>query len=146
VEVVRVKNEPPPRPELLVIRMTKNLFALAAACAITCGATTPSIAADNALGGVGSMLGTGTALLIDIPEGIALRSLWYSPLKATKALAGHFGDENGLQQNVVGALIGIPFGVVWGIPTGAIQGGRHALDVGWEKPFSTESYIVTEEK
>jgi len=93
-----------------------------------------------------SVGGTSTALVVDVPEGMVVDSLYRSPMHMTRSLAEAFGDEKGFEQTVVGALIGIPVGVVWGIPHGAIQGGRHAYSVGWEKPFSTESYIVSEEK
>lgn len=118
---------------------------LLAACVISLGSALPSYA-DGPLGDIGSLFGAVTAAIIDIPEGILVDSLYRMPLKATKALADQFGDENGFQQNVAGAALGIPAGFLWGIPYGAIHGGRHALTVGWEKPFSTESYLVTEEK
>ncbi len=121
--------------------MKNKLLISLAAVAIACGGTLPVMANDAA-----SFVGSTTALVIDVPEGAVLGSLYRSPKRATHALAEAFGDEKGFEQVVVGALIGIPFGMVWGIPTGAIQGGRHAYSVGWDKPFSTESYIVSEEK
>jgi hypothetical protein len=119
----------------------KLLISLAAVTVAIGGTALPSSANDAA-----SFVGTMTALVIDIPQGMLVDSLWRSPRNFTHTLADNFGDEKGLQQNVVGALIGIPVGMVWGVPHGAIQGGRHAFSVGWDKPFSTESYIVSEEK
>ena len=118
---------------------------LLAACAISLGTALPS-RADSALGDIGSFFGAVTAAIVDIPEGIIVDSLYRMPLKTTRILADKFGDEQGFQQNIAGAVLGIPTGFLWGIPYGAIHGGRHALTVGWDKPFSTESYIVSEEK
>lgn len=125
--------------------MKNKALMLLTAGLLTMGTATPSYA-DGKLGEVGSLLGSVTATIFDIPQGIIVDSLYRVPLKTTRILAEKFGDENGFQQNVVGAVIGIPTGFLWGIPYGAIHGGRHGMTVGWEKPFSTESYIVTDEK
>jgi hypothetical protein len=122
--------------------MKNRILVSLAAVAVSIGGLALPSSANDASSFVGSM----TALVIDIPQGMLVDSLWRSPKHFTHSLADNFGDEKGFQQNVVGALIGIPFGMVWGVPHGAIQGGRHALSVGWDKPFSTESYIVSEEK
>ena len=124
----------------MVIQMNNRVVSLLAAVGLLMYAPLPSHA--GALGDVASLFGSATATVIDIPEGILVDSLYRSPKNAWKALAGHFGDENGFQQNVAGALIGIPVGFVWGIPAGALRGAKHGMGTGWEKPFSTESYIV----
>ena len=125
--------------------MNKKYFGLLAACALSCGVALPSFA-DGKLGDVGSLFGAVTAVIVDVPQGVLVDSLYRMPLKTTKILAEKFGDEQGLQQNVVGAVLGIPTGFLWGIPYGALRGWHHGLSVGWDKPFSTESYLVTEEK
>lgn len=108
--------------------------------------TSPALAADDTpLGAVGSLLGSTTATIVDVPEGILYHSLYNCPLKTTQYLAEAFGDSNGLGQNLAGAILGIPTGFLWGIPYGAIVGGRHGMTTGWEEPFSTSSYIVIEE-
>lgn len=124
--------------------MKKNLAILVAACALTAGTAVPSFAGTTA--DLAGTVGSTAALVIDIPEGMALDSLWRQPKRFSHAMADKLGDEHGLAEQVVGAMIGIPAGMVWGVPHGAIQGGRHALSSGWEKPFSTESFIVSEEK
>jgi len=124
--------------------MKKTILFLS--CTLFLGMATPSFAGDNALSGVTSLAGSATATVIDVPEGMVVDGLWRSPMKCQHALAGIFGDEKGFQQNIVGAVIGIPFGVVWGVPTGALHGMRHGMSSGWEKPFSTESFVVSEEK
>lgn len=125
--------------------MKKKLSVLTAALALLVGTASPSYA-DGPLGDVASLFGSVTATIFDIPEGILVYSLYRCPLRTTQYLADKFGDDKGFQQNVAGAVLGIPTGFVWGIPYGAIRGGRHGMTTGWEKPFSTESYIVSEEK
>jgi len=124
--------------------MNKNLSILLAATALSFGITVPSFAGTTS--DLVSTAGSTTALFIDIPEGMVVDSLWRSPKKISHKLADKFGDENGLAEKTVGLMIGVPVGMVWGVPHGAICGGRHALSSGWEKPFSTESYIVSDEK
>lgn len=104
------------------------------------GSIAPSHA--DGLGSIASFFGSTTAMVVDIPQGVVIDSLYRSPKNAWHALAGHFGDEKGFQQNVAGAVIGIPVGMVWGVPAGFLRGAKHAMDSGWEKPFSTESFIV----
>ncbi len=123
--------------------MKNKVLTTIAAAAVAVGFALPSYA-EGMMDSGKSFVGTSTALVIDIPEGVALNSLWYQPKKISKRLAVAFGDENGLGQRLAGFAIGIPTGIVWGVPAGAIYGGRHAWDAGWEKPFSTESYIVPE--
>jgi hypothetical protein len=97
-------------------------------------------------GGVMGAAGSSTAMLIDVPQGIVVDSAVKCPYKASRSLADTFGDENGWKQMIVGTIIGIPTGFVFGIPYGAIAGGRHAMSVGWDKPFSVDSFIVSNEE
>jgi hypothetical protein len=90
-----------------------------------------------------SVAGTSTAMVVDVPEGIIVNTAYKCPYAATKGLAGAFGDENGWKQNIVGAVFGIPAGMAFGVPYGLVKGGQHAASVGWEKPFSKESFVVT---
>jgi hypothetical protein len=126
--------------------MKNKALALIAAGVMTLGAALPSMAADGPLGSVASFFGSVTAGIFDTPEGILVNSLWRTPYHTQRVLAEKFGDEKGLGQNVAAFIIGVPTGVVWGVPYGAITGARHGFTSGWEKPFSTESYLVTEEK
>ncbi len=123
-----------------------NIVALSLLASMAISMNVNCKAADGFLGGVGSLLGSTTAGIFDVPEGILVNSLYRMPLKTTKALAERFGDEKGFYQNVIGATIGIPTGFVFGIPYGAITGAKHGLTSGWEKPFSTESYLVKDEE
>jgi len=126
--------------------MKKSILFLAT-CAISIGMASPSFADSSSFtGGAMSLAGASTAAVIDVPEGAVWDGLWRSPCRATHGLAKAFGDEKGLEQNVVGAVIGIPFGVAWGIPTGALHGWRHGISSGWDKPFSTDSFVVSDEK
>jgi len=123
--------------------MKKSIF-LAVAALLAVGVT-PSYA-DSCLGGVGNAVGSATATCIDVPEGILYDSLWRMPMKTWHCLADRFGDEHGFQQNVAGAVIGIPVGFLWGIPEGALRGGHHGMTTGWDKPFSTDSFLVFQEE
>lgn len=123
----------------------KNKFAVAIASSLLClGTALPSFA-DGVKGDVASFLGSTTALIVDVPEGILVHSLWRCPMGTSHYLAEKFGDQKGLGQNLAGYALGIPTGIVWGVPMGAIHGGRRALSVGWDKPFSTDSYLVKDE-
>ena len=101
--------------------------------------------ADGTLDTGKSFVGSSVAMVVDVPEGIIVNTLYKCPYKATKSLAETFGDENGWKQNIVGAVIGIPAGAVFGVPYGAVKGGQHAMSVGWDKPFSSEAFVVSNE-
>lgn len=122
--------------------MKKNSLVFAVTCALAVGTALPSFAADGALGSVASFFGSTTATVIDVPQGVLIDSMWRVPRQTEKALAEKFGDENGFEQNVVASIIGIPVGMVWGVPVGFLRGAKHGLGTGWEKPFSSESFIV----
>ena len=122
-----------------------NKSAALLAILATVAVASPSFA-DGALGTGKSMAGSGTAMLVDVPEGIVVDSLVKCPVKASKSLAAAFGDENGWKQRIVGAVFGIPSGAAFGVPYGAIKGGKHAASVGFDKPFSSESFIVSNEE
>ncbi len=125
--------------------MKNKALALIAAGVLSLGTALPSLA-DGPLKGAAGLVGSTTAVIIDTPEGIVVNSLWRTPHTMQRQLAKHFGDEHGLGQNVAGFIIGWPVGMVWGVPYGAVVGMRHGYITGWEKPFSMESYIVSEEK
>ena len=122
--------------------MNKKSILLSLAAAFSLTTALPSYAGDSALGDIASFFGSSAAVVLDVPQGILVDSLWRVPRKTQRTLAEHFGDEKGFQQNVAATVLGVPFGVVWGIPAGALRGAKHGMDKGWEKPFSTESFIV----
>lgn len=117
-------------------KATFTLAAVLAACAFT-----SPVLADNQ---VVSLFGASTATVIDTPEGVLVDSLYNVPKTATKGLAEAFGDANGWKQQIVGAVIGIPTGFVFGIPYGACHGMHHAWTTGWDKPFSMNSFIISD--
>jgi hypothetical protein len=126
--------------------MKIKTLALVAAGVMSLGAALPSMAADGPLGSVASAAGSVTAVIVDTPEGIIWDSLWRCPHRTQRYLAEKFGDEKGFGQNLAGFVIGWPVGMVWGVPYGAVDGMVHGYKTGWEKPFSMESFNVTEEK
>jgi hypothetical protein len=109
----------------------------------TLGMSSPSFAGCLDTGK--SVAGTTTAMIVDVPEGIIVNTLAKCPRHARESLAATFGDENGWKQNIAGALIGWPAGMAFGVPYGLVKGAQHAASVGWEKPFSKESFVVTNE-
>jgi hypothetical protein len=123
----------------------KKSVLLTAACALSLGMATPSYAND-ALNSVASFFGSTAATIVDVPEGILWDALYRMPHKTQRTLADKFGDDKGFQQNVAATVIGLPVGFLWGIPEGAIRGGRHGMTSGWEKPFSTDSFLVMEKE
>lgn len=125
--------------------MRKKSFALALASIVSLGTITPSFA-EGIVGDVVGLVGSSVATVIDTPQGAILGSLWRYPYKTQRALADRFGDDKGFQQNIAAFVIGVPVGMVWGVPAGALQGAKHGIGTGWEKPFSTESFIVSDEK
>lgn len=122
--------------------MNKKSIILSLAGVLSLTTALPSYAADNALGGIASFFGSSAAVILDVPQGILVDSLWRVPLKTQRSLAEAFGDEKGFQQNVAATVIGVPVGMVWGVPAGALRGAKHGMGTGWEKPFSTESFVV----
>jgi hypothetical protein len=121
--------------------MKKSLL-MALASAITLSTAAPVMAADSPMGSVASFFGSVTAAAITTPQAMVVDTLYWMPLRKQRSLAAHFGDDKGWQQNIVATVIGVPWGMVWGVPTGFLRGAKHGLGVGWEKPFSTESFVV----
>jgi len=113
--------------------------------ALALAALVSSVPAFADGGGIMGAAGSSTAMLIDVPQGVVVDSAFKCPYKFSTGLAGAFGDENGWKQIIVGTVLGVPSGFLFGIPYGAVAGGRHAMSVGWEKPFSAESFIVSNE-
>lgn len=123
--------------------MRKTALLLSVASALAFGAMTPTFAADDkGLGSIASFFGSVTAVCFDVPTAMVVDTFWRVPLKTEHALAGKFGDEKGFQTNVAATVIGVPVGMVWGVPTGFLRGAKHGMGTGWEKPFSTESFLV----
>jgi hypothetical protein len=127
------------------LKMKNKMLMLMSAAIVSIGTAAPSLA-DGPLGAGASLIGASTAVVIDTPEGAVIGGLYTGPKHCWHGLAGAFGDENGWKQNFVGAFLGIPIGMVFGVPYGAVHGLYHGANTGWDKHFSTESYIVTEEK
>jgi len=71
---------------------------------------------------------------------------YHGSLKATKHVAGKFGDEKGAGQLAAAAPIGGSAGMLMGGGCGAAHGLHHGWKTGWDKPFSRWSYITMEEK
>ena len=61
-------------------------------------------------------------------------------------VAGKFGDEKGVSQQIVAFPLGGGTGMVLGGAESGFKGAKHGWKTGWEKPFSRWSYITMEEK
>jgi len=141
-------------PQCQVVKMkNKTALTLLTSFAVGCGFAAPSFADGGPMNSAKSAAGATTALVVDVPEGIVVDSLYRCPKKCWHGLAVALGDNPRsdfglcyLGQQLVGITVGVPVGVVWGIPYGALHGAKHGIGSGWDKPFSTESYIVSEEK
>jgi len=127
----------------------KTVVSLLASAALAFGFSAPSFADGGPMGFLGATAG----LLVDVPEGMIIDGLYRVPKKCWHGLAVALGDNPSsdfglcfLGQNLVGLTVGVPFGVAVGVPYGALHGAKHGIGSGWEKPFSGESFIVTEEK
>src|SRR5579883_2387088 len=108
--------------------MRKLALVLSLAGAMALGANAPSFAdGGDGLGSIASFFGSVTATAFDVPTAVVVDTLWRVPLKTEHALAEAFGDEKGFQQNVAATVIGVPVGMVWGVPAGALRGAKHGL-------------------
>jgi len=126
----------------------KTALTLLTSAALAFGVSAPSFA-DG--GGAKGALGATAGFIVDVPEGMVIDGLYRVPKKCWHGLAVAFGDNSDfglcyIGQQLVGITVGIPFGVCWGVPYGAIHGAKHGIGTGWDKPFSSDSFIVSEEK
>jgi hypothetical protein len=130
-----------------------NLFRVLCSAAILASAVSPVLALDyeakpvmwvlqspfRLVGGLAGGLITGT-----VSQPIDDGYHWF--LKGTQHVAGKFGDEKGLSQQVaavpIGGSVGLVLGAAHGVPYGFLGGFKR----GWEKPFSRWSFITMEAK
>lgn len=127
----------------------KKALTLLSSLALVLGLAAPSYADGGPKGFVGAVAG----FIIDVPQGIVVDGLYRVPKKCWHSMAVALGDNPSsdfgncfVGQQLMGMFVGAPFGMVVGIPYGALHGAKHGIGTGWEKPFSTESFIVSEEK
>jgi hypothetical protein len=130
-----------------------NLFRVLCSAAILASAVSPVLALDyeakpvmwvlqspfRLVGGLAGGLITGT-----VSQPIDDGYHWF--LKGTQHVAGKFGDEKGLSQQVaavpIGGSVGLVLGTAHGVPYGFLGGFKR----GWEKPLSRWSFITMEAK
>lgn len=121
----------------------KTAITLLATVAMALGVATPSFA------GAKGVVGAAVATVVDVPQAIVVDTLYYCPKKCWHHLAVALGDNPKsdfgncfVGQNLVGAVVGVPFGMVWGVPSGFLRGAKHGMGTGYDKPFSGESFSV----
>lgn len=90
------------------------------------------------------VVGSAVGLVVGVPEGAVKDGVKGAQL-STKWVAGKLGDENGKYQQVAGAVLGAPFGIVGGAAYGTFDGGWHGVSTGYEKPFSQEAFTFKDE-
>lgn len=90
------------------------------------------------------VLGSGVGTVVGVPLG-ATKDGTRGAIKATQWVAGKLGNEDGGFQQVVGGIVGGPFGLVGGGAYGVFDGGWHGMKTGFEQPFSKEAFTFKDE-
>lgn len=89
---------------------------------------------------VGSSVGT----VVGVPLGM-VKDGTRGSIMATKWVADKLGDEDGTAHQVVGGVVGGPFGLVGGSAYGVFDGGWHGMKTGFEQPFSKDAFTFKDE-
>ena len=89
---------------------------------------------------VGSSVGT----VVGVPLGM-VKDGTRGSIMATKWVADKLGDEDGTAHQVVGGVVGGPFGLVGGGAYGVFDGGWHGMKTGFEQPFSKDAFTFKDE-
>lgn len=88
-------------------------------------------------------LGFGCAAVIGTPIAIARRTA-----VRVRGITGDFADQIGGKEHmppVVGAaVLGVPFGILTGTSEGIFYGMKNAINEGFNKPFSEDSFSLGE--
>lgn len=90
------------------------------------------------------VLGSATGAVIGVPMGIFKDSVKGYAM-ATRYTADAIGDKDGDVPLFIGAVVGGPIGAVGGGAYGVFDGMWHGASVGYEKPFSADSFKYKEE-
>lgn len=90
------------------------------------------------------VVGAGVGGTVGVPLG-AVKDGVKGWMKASKAVAGGLGNEDGSFQQIVGCSVGGPFGAVGGSAFGCFDGLVHGVKTGYEKPFTKEAFTFKDE-
>ena len=90
------------------------------------------------------VLGSSVGTIVGVPLG-AVKDGTQGAIKATKWVAEKLGDEDGKYHQIVGGIVGGPFGLLGGGAYGCFDGGWHGMKTGFEQPFSKEAFTFKED-
>jgi hypothetical protein len=90
------------------------------------------------------LVGMGVGTAVGVPLGMVKDGV-KGAQTSTKWVAGKLGDEDGGFQNIMGWIVGAPFGIAGGAAYGTFDGGWHGMKTGYEKPFSKEAFTFKDE-
>ncbi len=90
------------------------------------------------------VVGMGVGTVAGVPLGM-VKDGTKGSIMATKWVADKLGDENGMYHQMVGGVLGGPFGLVGGSAYGAFDGGWHGMKTGYEQPFSKDAFTFKDE-
>jgi hypothetical protein len=90
------------------------------------------------------LVGSGTGTVLGVPLGVAKDGI-KGYRKSSKWVANKLGNEDGDGQNIVGMIVGGPFGALGGSIYGVPDGAWHGMKSGFDKPFSKDSFTFKDE-
>lgn len=90
------------------------------------------------------VVGMGVGTVVGVPLGM-VKDGTKGSIMATQWVAGKLGDENGMYHQMVGGVLGGPFGLVGGAAYGSFDGGWHGMKTGYEQPFSKDAFTFKDE-
>ena len=90
------------------------------------------------------LVGSGVGTVVGVPLGM-VKDGTRGSIMATKWVADKLGDEDGTPHQVVGGIVGGPFGLVGGGAYGVFDGGWHGMKTGFEQPFSKDAFTCKDE-
>lgn len=90
------------------------------------------------------VVGSSVGFVVGMPLG-AVKDGVKGAMMSTKWVAGKLGNEEGTPHQLVGAVVGAPFGIAGGAAYGTFDGGWHGIVTGYEKPFSKDAFTFKDE-
>lgn len=90
------------------------------------------------------VVGMSVGTVVGVPLGM-VRDGNRGAIKATQFVAEKMGDENKGLFQVIGGVIGGPFGLAGGAAYGTFDGGWHGMSTGYKQPFSKDAFTFKDE-
>jgi hypothetical protein len=118
------------------------------ASALVCTLVAPSLAEESKFQSIVNApvraVGATVGGTVGVPLG-ALKDGVKGWMKASKAVAGGLGNEDGDLQQIAGNTVGGPFGFVALGTYGCFDGLVHGVKTGYSKPFTKEAFTFKDE-